>query len=443
MFDLTPALPVDSEYRRTYLRLRAFLYALFFVTTLFVGLRFIFPDEQRFFDFRIYFGPKNTLADPRLETGVPVKQGILAPDEKMLWNASAVGAFSVVRIRLNALNLNTEEIANMPTGTISLVRAYRAFLYPTGDPVRFRSGTLITDETRYGIVSENTLRPFASLAQAEALGWSKASFTSVSPALWKQQTPGVPIPDQNELIEDSLFRISGNYYQVKKGELVPFASERAYRSRFPSATARTGSEDLLGRTTQTETMIGFLDGTLLSYDQSVYAVEGETLRPIASADTFLEKGYGWEAVIAATGEEFGTYVRGKLYTRAEPHPDGTLFFSQPENRSYLVENGTKRPIPNDVLLAQYASLTPVIVDNVPEVRTCAPEYVAFWQRFECEIALDAMEESRVGEYQFAFIAPFPVRLEAMRADFIRSVDERNLRYFLTDLRQKIAFRYEQ
>ena len=440
MFDLTQRLPLEASSRKAYRVLRVVLYVVLVAAAVAVTIRFIFPDRDKYFDFRIYFGPKNTIADPRFATtGKPVEKGVVPEQQTMFFNASVLGSFSTIQVDMAV----SDQVTPAENGTLSVIRAYRAFLYPNGEPVTFRNGTLLTDGSRFLIKSGDTLRPFASWNVAEQMGFRKEQFLSVEPAELIRETPGTPVTDPEETFEDIVFTVQGNYYQIRDNRSVPFVSSRAYLSRFKAENALEADESMLSRFPVSDTMIGFLDGTLLSYGESVYVVEGTTLRPIDSVDTFLIKGYQWPSVIAATGEEFGMYTRGKLYTLQQPHPDGTLFHLKDSDRYYLVENGQKREIRGRDFLAQYTAITTVDIETSPEPETCTLILRRFLlsKSYGCEIPLQRFGNTTINEYQFTLTPDKQMTFQDLTTNFVSHVNRENYRYFMNELKTKLLTRY--
>lgn len=439
MLDLTPGVIVGAPYQRIYTRLRFLLWALLMVVSVVILMRFIFPTEQRFFNFRSYYGSGNSLAAPRLATsGDPIEKGRVSARTEMLWNAFAVGSFSEAQVRM-VLENNSDLVKN---GRVSLVRAYRAWLYPEGDVVGFEDGYVALSEGKYYLLSGGTWRAFASEAVLKGFGLQPRGIPELSGKEMTAHSLGDPITDALQLVEGMLIKTGGNHYQFQNGSLVSFVSERAFLSRFSESVAAEKEEEILQRYPVSEKMIGFIDGTLLSHDQSVYVVSGEALRPVASADVFLAKGYQWEDVVPATGEEFGIYTRGKLYTFGEPHPGGTVFFNTDKTQYFLVQGGKKRPIYSEAVRNQFSGVAPIEVTSASDPLSCElQKRVAFSKIFECRIPLGDTRSSTM-EYQFAYSGETGVVFQEMHVDFIRNINQKGFEYFLNGTKQKWDFRYQ-
>ncbi|MEI9966996.1 MAG: hypothetical protein WDN67_05255 [Candidatus Moraniibacteriota bacterium] len=340
--------------------------------------------------------------------------------------------------------MNAREDTILEGAVATVIRAYRAFLYPEGAAMTFRPGSLLTDGTRFYLVSEGTLRDFATPETAGRLGYRQNSSCGFAPEDLVNEKDGPMIGEEaSPLIEDALFSIGGNYYQAKSNTLVPFVSDRAFFSQFRVEDALPRDPGFLETHPVTnDTTLGFLPGTLLSYGEAVYMVStANTLRPIDSPDTFLAKGYQWDSIIAANGEEFGIYTLGGLYSIKQPHPDGTVFYAEDRARSFVVENGTKRVLPNDPIAMQFRSVVPVTVHSLPPEQSCMLKK-SFWiGSYGCSIPLDAFAQELAGEYQFSLTAKNDLDLDNLNADFIRYLNRANLSAFVNDLITKLASRY--
>jgi len=431
-FDLTPDISLPDRHIPTYLALRAAVFVLFLGFGTFVILSTVFPDAKRRFDFRSYGSATNTLSNPRLTGGEPVEDGLVPKAAPMDVNATASGDFSRI-----VFSFRTEE--DTPSGTISAIRAYRAFLAPTGEPMPFRDGSLLRTDTGAFLVSGGSLRAFPDDGTLDAFGIGRERFRPIPEEATRIMRSGEPIRTDGPLPDGMLLRYGDAYYQVRNGAAVPFVSERAYRSRFRDEDAvpvDAGRFHDLGKSG--DETIGFLGGTLVSYDEAVYVTEGEgsLLRPIDSPETFLSKGYVWESVVPMTGDEFGIYARGRLYTEQQPHPDGTVFRETGTETAYLLENGMRREIPQEVL-PEYASIVPVDAGIVP-LGECAVR--SGGTHGSCELAWDPGMTGTGAEYQITYRPGEDTVLRDLRVRFVRDMNRRNLDRFVAETVQKIRVR---
>jgi len=429
--DFTPDIPLEPESVRPYLLWRVALLSTFIVGTVFVILGTAFPNARKHFGFQVYHGAENTIADPRYPDGTAAESGLVQKGQMLMSNASASGDFSKI-----TFSFRRETGSTPPSGTVSVIRAYRSFLVPEGAPVGFRDGSLLSSEGRYFLASEGTLRPFPSEADIRRRGYEPASFLSVAPESVAASEEGPEIVPNESLPDGTVIVFDDRRYLVQDGSAVPFSSTRAFLSRYRNKDALQVGKDTFSALSESDERIGFLDGTLISYGEAVYAVEGTMLRPIDSPETFLGKGYGWDSVIAATGEEFGIYERGRLYTEQQPHPDGTIFFDTETERSFLAEKGMKREIPPAVL-SQFSAITPVPVHEA-DLGGCVLRGNS--KRLSCEIAWNPDSAGVGAEYQVSFVPDHDVTLRDMDFTFSREMNQKNLDRFLRETAVKIRTR---
>lgn len=417
-----------------YRTLRTALVLIFLGVVVFVVVKTVFPNGGGYFDFKSYGSGKNTLADPRYEDGTPVVKGALKKEATMILNASASGDFSRADIAFSGRGEAGEDF-----GTISLVQAYRAYLYPVGEPVVCpREGSLVMLGGMYAIVSKGHLRLFASENDVVQRGYSREQLASFSQeSLLRCPRAGI-IEEEEKTIPGMIVKTEEGFFQLLDGEWVPFVSDSAFRSKYREEDVFPVLQEVFSEYPVSENPTGFLDGTLVSYGESVYVVSGDTLRPIDSVDTFLAKGYMWENVIPLNGEEFGMYTRGKLYTKREPHPNGTIFIEEKTERMYLVENGKKREVVSPELRVQFSPVHPILA-SVVDLGGCFVR--SRWFSYGCTIDWAGKERGVGAEYQLTYKTGSPVTLNSLEVVFSREKNVRNWNLFLTETIGKLKSRY--
>ena len=427
--DLTPDIVLSERQIPVYLGFRLAIVFAFVGFGILVALSTIFPDAEKYFDFRSYHGTGNTIGNPRFAEDVPVQDGFVPAGSDMIANATASGDFSRI---VFSFRTNT----GTPAGTVSAVRAYRSFLTPISTPVPFREGSLIRTEEASFLVADGSLHAFRNDKILSAFGIDRDRFRDVTGDEIADIPRGTDMQADGTLPNGTLLRHGDAYYQIENGSAVPFVSGRAFRSRFRDEDALPTGSETLSHYGKTDKTIGFISGTLVSYGEAVYAVEGSSLRPIDSPDTFLSKGYLWESVVPLTGDEFGIYERGKLYTQQQPHPDGTVFREISTGTCFLVEQGVRREIPT-AILPQFVAVVPVPADIV-SLGECIMEREG--KRDSCEITWNPGTMETGAEYQFVYHPETDTTLHDLHARFIREPNRRNLDRFLSETAQKIRVR---
>jgi len=96
-------------------------------------------------------------------------------------------------------------------------------------------------------------------------------------------------------------------------------------------------------------------GTLLhAYDNSVYLVYEDNIRPFASEEVFLRAGYKWSQVKQISQTMFNIYNIGEELTIDNfIHPNNTLIKYTYNPDVYLIENNTKRLITDEASFIQH------------------------------------------------------------------------------------------
>lgn len=434
--EIIKKIEINPKYKALYLIGRGILYFLLIITAIIFFIKLVYPSSPFYFSFRSYNGAGNSISNPRDNQNNPIEKGLAKEDTNMIFNTSVLGNFSKAKINLT-LEKNSEKIE---TGKIDVTKTYRAFLYPEGKPIGFGDGKLLKNQNNYYIVSDGKIRKFFSDITLSKMGYNQASFLDVSKEDLAYNQEGTIIIDFNQYPNGSLFYIDNIYYQLINKNLQPFISERAFLSKFRKDEALEKTSDFFQKYPLGDHSIGFLNGTLLSYEQSVYIAQDNKLLPIGDAQTFEFKGYSWDSIIEASGDEFSNYTRGKMYFIKIPHPNGTIFHYQPEDKYYLIENGEKKEIRGKNILSQYSSIKTVGVGEIKTV-SCDIKKSILPEKYFCEIPLNQFENISGVEYQFSMHNQPDIVLKEMNVDFIKNINKTNLKFFLVDLKQKLAFRY--
>lgn len=426
---------LSREARRWYFAGRVLLYAFFIAFVGWILVKTIFPDGGGEYDFAIYGANKNTLSDPVFSDGSAAEDGTARAGQAMIFGASAHGDFSRADVEFfGDFSQESESI-----GTLSLVRAYQAYLYPEGDPIVCpRDGSLVKVDGEYGMASGGQLRFFASVSDAERAGYELRQFQEFSADAVSACRRGEALAESEDALQDMITTVDGQYFQFIDGEWHAFASERAFLSRYRKEDALPIAQEVFDRYPIAEEKVGFLSGMLVSYGESVYVVEGDTLRGVADPETFVTKGYAWEDVLPLTDEEFGAYVIGDYYSRKRTHASGTVFVAEGSGEMFVVDGGTKRRIANAQLEAQYGAVH-AISANVTELGTCV--FRGAWSSQRCEIAWDGKAGGIGSEYRFQFKADENVKLSEMRAAFVREKSRANFNSFAAEILARLGSRY--
>lgn len=93
----------------------------------------------------------------------------------------------------------------------------------------------------------------------------------------------------------------------------------------------------------------YAEGSLLSNRGAVYVVSDNKVRPIASPEVFIAKGYKWNNIIAVSDAELGVHQRGVMLSSSDSYPNGSLLLA-PGGRVYRIKDNKKQYIPSPTIL---------------------------------------------------------------------------------------------
>ncbi len=380
--NLAPPVIIPPTQATFYRRARFLLYlGVLIVVSLFI-METLFPTIRFSFDFRSSGATRNPLLDPRQPDGTLLDNGRLEAGNALITNLAALGKFSEARAQI-LFEKDSSTPANM---SFAILRSYRSFFYPLGDPLE-------------------------SFPAAE------------------------------------IYRIENNYYEFRGGSLYPYVSENAFLSRYPRQMAIDVPLEFLERFPIAEMWLGFRPGTLLSFADGVFVVTSDTqVRPIGSADIFLGLGYRFEDVIPASAEEVGIYERGRIFLLGAPHPDGTLFLDTDSQTHYLIEGERKRALTSneylDFLLGQTA---PILVSSRDLEKTahCTLESRLFGRGLGCAADLSALSSNLGNDYEVRLSGnTSPVEINRLTTVALKtSVDRENLSLLLSKIKNRILARF--
>jgi hypothetical protein len=195
--------------------------------------------------------------------------------------------------------------------------------------------------------------------------------------------------------------------------------------------------DLLKNYLTTAKLTRFSDGSLVSYGDSIYLLSGTQSFPIDSPVTFLSKGYSWDDVVPASADEIAMYKKGKLFTIASPHPDGTIFKTIEDGKYYLVENKTKYLLPSEeIAKSLLANHSPILVseNSLDETASCQfKKDFSFSKSYSCEIPIDALQQLIGSDYEFSLEPSEAIRIDAINVEFKKDISQKNFRTTLSEI----------
>ena len=133
-FDLTQEVKLDIQSQKTYLRLRAILYALALGIATAAALAVLFPTQYFTFSFINPGSTKNNIIRPRDKAGIFLDHGHAVANENFLFDAALLGSYSKATIEVDL----SKKSASISSGEVEIKKSYQSFFYPEGDPVEYK-----------------------------------------------------------------------------------------------------------------------------------------------------------------------------------------------------------------------------------------------------------------------------------------------------------------
>lgn len=140
---------------------------------------------------------------------------------------------------------------------------------------------------------------------------------------------------------------------IRFGERRLISSPAVLMSRFdPNKVVQVAANDLLAYSVGVP--IKFPDYSLLRAPSgTVYLIDGDNRRGIASMEVFRKIGFDRNEVIDASWNDINAYKEGTPITLAAEYPLGALLMDPATHGVYYVQNGVKRPLYSPELLGMY------------------------------------------------------------------------------------------
>ncbi len=439
MINLTKEIKLKHDLQKKYVAALVVLYVTFLAGMFFVAYRILFPSAPLFFSFSNANALKNNLLFPRTSGWDTPEKGIIKAGEKFIFNAAPSGFFSKAKI-----SFAPESSADIKGTRVDARKSYMAFFLPDGNPVGFKDGTLLTSKEKYYIVSNGVLREFENQSLMQEMGYSKNAFTQVKEDDLGYNAHGEMISDPQKYPDNTAFFVDDIYYQLKNGELFPFVSEKAFLSSFDPSQAITKSSDFLSLYPVSEDLLGYADGTLGSFDGSVYILSNMKSYPIINPETFVSMGYDWNTVIPLDSEEISIYEKQKTFTRSQMHPDGTLFLDEKSGKYYVVSSMTKHPIESDAVAKTYRKQKPVLasLEDSEKVFSCdLKDEDLTLNIYSCTIPVVEMELFPGNAYEISTIFGDDANLQTMNMTFRTSFTWKNFMLSLSNIKNRILTNY--
>lgn len=438
--DFTKEIILDEKSQKKYRRLRFGLYLMAILAAIYFAYLIFFPVQ--FYDYS-FANPnlnKGNVINPRDEAGKLLNKGNVEAGKKFYFDSSVIGNFSTVKISVDV----SSKSKDFQPFLIRARKSYRSFLYPEGDPVGFRDGSLVKNNNNYFIISQGKLCQFQSLDNLNILGFSPGSFTEVSGEELKYNNIGDEIKDSNNYPDASIFKIDDAYYILSGQKLNRFISQKAFLTQYDENQAIQKDKSFLNRYQLAENLVGFAGGSLINYGDGIYIVSGASIYPINNPETFVNMGYDWNDVIKVNGDELSIYKKENIFNINTPHPDGTIFLADENSKWFIIKNGEKDSLPSENIARSWFKKNPIRVSAISEkyFEKCELSKAGFiFSTYECRIPVDKFKNFEGRYYEFSSTAQANIKLDKVSVEFKRFLTVANLKSSIKDMINKILIHY--
>ena len=437
-FDFTKEISLQGKTLRIYRWLRGMLFVTFLLLAIYLAILVLFPSRHFSFDFTNPTSSSNSIVGPRDMQDVPKTDGMASKENPLVFDTMINESFpdALVNFSLN------EDLTSPLSGNISIQKTYRALFYPTGTPIGFKDGTLVKTGFDHFIISNGSLRKFSTLA-LKNLGFSENQFIQVDANDLKYNPVGDFIAPNDGYPNDSLFKISDNFYMFENGKLRPFTSLAAFNSQYDSSLAIEKNDDFLNQYPLDENPIGFSDGSLISYADSVFIVSEGNVYPIDNPQTFIADGFDWNDVIPANADEIGLYTRTKLFNKTSTNPAGAIFSAVESPLWYVIKDEKKLPIPSEKILNSWLRKKPILFSTSDTAQCQIKKIGYFFQNnsYSCQLKLRDTRALYGNEFRFTLQPDSEIQLSQIDITYSKAINTSNLRSSLAGLYNKITSNY--
>lgn len=416
------------------------VYLLFLASMFYLAYLVFFPSMNFNFSFQSANALKNTIIAPRDSNGNLNETGRIGEKNALFFNINPIGEFSKASMEIN-LEKDSSPISE---GKISAKKSYQAFFYPIGDPMGLADGTLLKNGENYYLVSGEKLRKFSSWKIAADSGYNQSAFVEAAEDDLKYNEKGADISDSPNYSDNSLFFVSGDYYQLKNQKLSKYVSEKAFLQNHRQEQALIKDANFLNNFETAENFIGFPDGTLVSFANAVSAISGGKSYPIDSVFTFESLGFSWNDVIPASEEEIGVSTKDKLFTVNLPHPNGFVFLDRSEKKYYYVQDLKLRELKSPLIVQEYTRNAPIIADSASLATeiTCEIKIQSrLFNRYGCTLPIENIQNLPGNSFQFETSFSPEIHIKTIGATYEKNIDWKNLRSTLSSIKNRIILQY--
>lgn len=185
--------------------------------------------------------------------------------------------------------------------------------YETGKTISLPNYSVLRAGSRYFLLNDDALRPFASSDLIQKFGYHPDEIIEISEADVLGYSVGEIITADDLYPTGRIVKMaSGNIYYLKNKTFHYLSSEGVAKANFPNLKIEKGSSTDLEGLEEGEPLI-IRDGTLVGAkgNSKIYVVEKGKKRHIANEKVFLGLGYKWSNIIWTDEMTLAPYLTGE------------------------------------------------------------------------------------------------------------------------------------
>lgn len=187
--------------------------------------------------------------------------------------------------------------------------------------------------------------------------------------LWNKYFPTEGYPD------GTILKVGEDYWLIQYGQKRKFSSISVLSSRYNSNRAVSVSASDLSPYEEGAPIKFHNYSIIMSPDGKLYLLVGEKKRLFSTTETFKKLGFNIEEIQNASWQDINSYQDGKEITVASAYPTGALLQNKKTGGVYWVEEETKAPLLDKVLLTtkfKGKTIVPVSEEELNLYQTVGP-----------------------------------------------------------------------
>ncbi len=167
-------------------------------------------------------------------------------------------------------------------------------LYPTGERLPLRDGSLVADQQSVYVIEEGTRRPIKGPDVFLDAGYDWEDVRTLPSDVINAHPTGAEFDNPNYVPNGSVVYSpsSSGVFLIENDKKRPFFNPDIFLNRYGWDDTVQISDEKLAQFEKGDPVLP-RSGSLLADESRVYIVDGRNKRPVLSAEVFLERGYAW------------------------------------------------------------------------------------------------------------------------------------------------------